>query len=96
MTLLEKIIELEKILLQPKENYADSFKEDIYIYFDEYFSIENKELSFLNMLHTKEEIENLINRLTSRFVMKFDAESESEKDFIHEFFISFIPDFSDS
>lgn len=96
MTLLEKIIELEKILLRPKENYADSFKEDIYIYFDEYFSIENKELSFLNMLHTKEEIENLINRLTSRFVMKFDAESESEKDFIYEFFISFIPDFSDS
>lgn len=94
MTLLEKIIELEKILLQPKENYADSFKEDIYIYFDECFSIENKELSFLNMLHKKEEIENLINRLTSRFVMKFDAESESEKDFIHEFFINFTNDIS--
>ncbi len=92
MTLLEKIIELEKILLQPKENYADSFKEDIYIYFDDCFSIENKELSFLNMLYTKEEIENLMNRLTSRFVMKFDVESESEKDFINEFFINFIPD----
>lgn len=88
MTLNNKIEILKRQLNQSESNYADSFKADIIMYFDEDFSEENEELSFLNKLNSKEEIENFINKLTSRFVMKFDADGESENDFIHDYLIN--------
>ena len=85
MTLSNKIEILKRQLNQTESNYADSFKADIIMYFNEDFSEDNEKLSFLNKLYSKEEIENFINKLTSRFVMKFDAEVESENDFIHDY-----------
>ena len=83
-TLIKKIAHLEKILNQPEENYADSFKADIIKYFDS-FEIENKDLSFLSSINTFEEIENWITKLTSRIVLKFDEKSESINDFIADY-----------
>lgn len=83
-TLIKKITHLEKILNQPEENYADSFKADIIEYFYS-FEIEDQELSFLNSMVTFEEIENWITKLTSRIVLKFDEESESINDFIADY-----------
>ena len=83
-TLTEKISHLEKILNQPEENYADSFKADIIEYFDS-FEIENIDLSFLSSINTFEEIENWITKLTSRIVLKFDEKSESINDFIADY-----------
>ena len=88
MTLLHKIKFLENLLNQEEQNFADSFKQDIILYFNEDFSEENEELSFLNKLNSKEEIENFINKLNSRFVMKFDANGESENDFIHDYIVN--------
>ena len=83
-TLIKKITHLEKILNQPEENYADSFKANIIEYFDS-FEIENKEFSFLSLIDTYGEIENWITKLTSRIVLKFDEESESINDFIADY-----------
>jgi len=82
MTFTEKIQYLKNLLYQPKENYADSFKQDIVMYFEDDFTIENIQMQFLNQLNTAEEIKNWIEFITSQFVLKFDAEQESEKDFI--------------
>lgn len=89
MTFFEKIQYLETFLNLPEQNYADSFKQDILIYFNEDFSEENQQLIFLNNLNTTEEIESLIDNLTSQFVLKFDENQESENDFIHDY-LSFI------
>jgi hypothetical protein len=88
MTLNNKIEILKRQLNKTESNYVDSFKADIIMYFDEDFSEENQKLSFLNKLNSKEEIENFINKLISRFVMKFDADGESENDFIHDYLIN--------
>ena len=88
MTFFEKIQHLETCLNLPKENYADSFKQDVAIYFNEDFTENNKELEFLNNLNTKEEIVYFVDKLTSRFVMKFDSEFETENDFIHDYLIN--------
>lgn len=90
MTFLQKINHLEKYLNQVEENYADSFKQDIIIYFNEDFSEENQQLIFLNNLNTTEEIESLIDNLTSQFVLKFDENQESENDFIHDYLSSIL------
>ncbi|WP_395063300.1 hypothetical protein [Flavobacterium sp.] len=82
MILLDKIQHLENYLYQEEQNYADSFKSDIAFYLDEDFSEENQKLSFLNKLSTIQEIETFIDQLTSKFIMKFDPEGESENDFI--------------
>jgi hypothetical protein len=83
MNFIRKIEILEKVLNETTINYADSFKSDIIIYFDEDFTVKNSKLFFLNNLESMEEIENFINNITSNFVMKFDIESETENDFIH-------------
>ena len=85
MSLSEKIEYLEQFLNQQEENYADTFKAYITMFFDDNFSKENSQLLFLESLNSKEEIENWINRLTSRFVMKFDSEFETESDFIYDY-----------
>ena len=85
MTLLEKIEYLEQLLHQTEENYADTFKADITMFFDDNFSEENSQLLFLDNLNSKQEIENWVEKLTSRFVMKFDSGFETENDFIYDY-----------
>lgn len=85
MIFLQKIHHLENHLNKVEENYADSFKQDIALYFDEDFSEENQELNFLHKLNTTEEIETFVDNLTSQFVLKFDENQESENDFIHDY-----------
>ncbi|MFE3847182.1 hypothetical protein ACFX5D_04265 [Flavobacterium sp. LB3P45] len=85
MTTSEKIKYLEQFLNQPEENYADSFKADIIMFFDDDFSKENSQLLFLGYLNSKRDIENWIDKLTSRFVMKFNSEFETENDFIYDY-----------
>lgn len=85
MKLSEKINFFEEILNQPKENYADTFKADILMFFDDDFSEDNAQLLFLNKLKSKEEIQYWIDKLTSLFVLKFDAEFETENDFIYDY-----------
>lgn len=85
MTLSEKIEYFDKFLNQPEENYADTFKTEITMFFDDDFSEENSQLHFLENLNSKQEIENWIDKLTSRFVIKFDSEFETETDFIYDY-----------
>lgn len=85
MTLFEKIEYLEQLLNQTEENYADTFKADITMFFDDNFSEENSQLLFLDNLNSKQEIENWVEKLTSRFVMKFDSGFETENDFIYDY-----------
>jgi hypothetical protein len=58
MTRLDKIEYLEQLLNHTEENYADTFKADITMFFDDYFSEENSQLLFLDNLNSKQEIEN--------------------------------------
>ena len=85
MTLLEKIECLEQLLNQTEENYADTFKADVTMFFDDNFSVENSQLLFLDNLNSEQEIENWVEKLTSRFVMKFDSGFETENDFIYDY-----------
>ena len=72
-----------------KTNEASSFTIIfIIIYFEDDFIEENKSLGFLKNLKTKEEIINFVNKLTSRFVMKFDSDFEKENDFIYDYIIN--------
>lgn len=82
---IQKKIDLLELILSHTENYADSFKADIIMYFEDDFKHTNEQLMFLNMLNSKEEIENWVDTLTSRFVMKFDSEFETENDFIYNY-----------
>lgn len=85
MTLSEKIEYLEQFLNQPEENYGKSFKADIIMFFDDDFSEENLQLLFLENLNSKQEIKNWVDKLTSRFAMKFDSKFETENDFIYDY-----------
>ena len=80
----EKIQHLEKHLSQPNENYADSFKEEIAMFLDS-FSNQNKLLLFLNKINSIEEIENWVENLCSRIILKFDSEGEEINDFIYDY-----------
>lgn len=84
LTLNEKIQHLENYLLQRNENYADGFKEDIVMFIDD-FTDQNKLLSFLNNINSFEEIENWVDKLCSRIVLKFDSEGEEINDFIYDY-----------
>ena len=85
MTLLKKIEYIKQLLSQTEENYADTFKADITMFFDDDFSEENSQLQFLDNLSSKQEIENWIEKLTSRFVIKFNSGFETENDFIYDY-----------
>jgi sensor domain CHASE-containing protein len=65
-------------------NYADSFKVDIVFFIDE-FDKDNALLEFLKNLLTFDEIDTCIEKLTSRIVLIFDAESEQLNDFIFDY-----------
>lgn len=84
LSLNEKIQHLENYLSQSNENYADSFKEDIFMFIDD-FTNQNKLLSFLNNINSLEEIENWVDKLCSRIVLKFDSEGEEINDFIYDY-----------
>ncbi|QOG02841.1 hypothetical protein [Flavobacterium sp. MDT1-60] len=80
----KKIQHLENYLSRPNENYADSFKEDIVMFIDD-FTNQNKLLSFLNNINSLEEIENWVDNLCSRIILKFDSEGEDINDFIFDY-----------
>jgi len=84
LTFEEKIIYLENSLNKTEGNYYDNFREDIVIYFDE-FNTENERLNFLNNFISLNEIENWVEKISSRIVLKFDEESEQINDFIYDF-----------
>jgi hypothetical protein len=84
LTLNEKIHHLENYLSQPNENYADSFKEDIVMFVDN-FADQNKLLSFLDNIDSFEEIEDWVDKLCTRIVLKFDSEGEEINDFIYDY-----------
>ena len=84
LSLKDKIQHLENYLSQPNKNYTDSFKEDIVMFIDD-FTDQNKLLSFLNNIDSFEEIENWVDKLCSRIVLKFDSEGEEINDFIYDY-----------
>lgn len=84
LSLKEKIQHLEKYLSQASANYADSFKEDIVMFIDD-FTDQNELLSFLNNLNSLEEIENWVDNLCSRIVLKFDSAGEEINDLIYDY-----------
>lgn len=84
LSLNEKIQHLENYLSQPNENYADSFKEDIVMFIDN-FTDQNKLLIFVNKFNSIEEIENWVDILCSRIILKFDSEGEEINDFIYDY-----------
>lgn len=77
----EKVTCLKEYLEMQVETFADSFKGEIAIYLGG-FDVANPNLTFLNSLSTEQEIHDLIDRLTSRIVMKYDEEVESLGDFV--------------
>jgi len=79
-----KINYLKEILEEKERNYADSFKNDLFIFIGD-FAQSNSNLLFLKRMNSKVEIDNWINRLTSRIVLKFDEESETINDFIYDY-----------
>jgi hypothetical protein len=70
----DKIKMLDKILDVNDGCYADSFKTDLLFRLGD-LEIENENLNFLNHLKTKSEIENWVNKITSRIVMREDDET---------------------
>ena len=81
LSLVDKMTILENYLSQNDDNYTDTFKTDISIFLGE-FEIQNSNLNFLKNLSSKEEIENWVNKLTSRIVLKFNEDEEQLSDFI--------------
>jgi hypothetical protein len=84
LTFEEKIIYLENSLNKTEGNHYDNFKEDIVVYFDE-FNTKNERLNFLNNFISFTEIDNWVEKISSRIVLKFDEESEQINDFIYDF-----------
>ena len=84
LTFEEKISYFENSLNKTDGNYYDNFKEDVYIFIDE-FNVKNERLQFLKSFVSVAEIDNWIEKLTSRMVLKFDEESEQVHDFIYDF-----------
>ncbi len=84
LTLNDKIQYLEKYLSMPTKNYADTFKEDIIMFLDD-FTNKNKLLLFLNKLDSFVHVENWVDNLCSRIVLKFDYEAEHINDFIYDY-----------
>ena len=83
----DKIIYFENSLNKTEGNYYDSFKEDILIYIDN-FCIKNERLKFLNNFVSFIEIDNWLEKLLSRMVLKFDQDNEQINDFIYDFIVN--------
>ena len=62
---------LKEYLSEIKDNYADSFKTDIFLYFNEFEDIKNTDFKFLGELKSTEDIQTFVDNLTSKIVMKF-------------------------
>jgi hypothetical protein len=84
LSLDEKIQYLEKYLSLPIKNYADTFKEDIVMFLDD-FTSKNNLLFFINNLNSFEEIESWADNLCSGIVLKFNYEKEHINDFIYDY-----------
>jgi len=85
MTRNEKVKILENYLTHEPENYRDSFKTDIYLFFNEDFTDENPLFGFLDSFSEQIEIEGWVDYVTSQIVMKFDEEMETIGNFIGDF-----------
>lgn len=85
MTRSQKIKILENYLIRPPENYRDSFKTDIYLFFNEDFTSDNQLLGFLDSFIEQTEIENWVDLVTSQILLKFDEDDETVGDFIGEY-----------
>jgi hypothetical protein len=81
----KKVDVLESYLKEPSQNYRDSFKTDLYLFFNEDFTEDNPLLTFLNTLESPGEIIQWVDRVTSYIVLKFDEEDEQLDDVIWEF-----------
>lgn len=77
MNKLEKIKYLNTVLETDHGSYADSFKSDISLFFDQ-FALSNPLFNFLDNLNTPQKITEWVNKLTSRIVM------HEEEDLINE------------
>lgn len=75
MILEEKISYLKKYLYQKETNFKDSYRIDVAFFFDD-FSSQNPMFSFLENLHSKREISDWVEKITSRIVMKYDDETD--------------------
>jgi len=78
----EKIEILKEYLSEIKDNYADSFKTDIMLYFNDFEDVNSEDFNFLSELKSKEEIYKWVDKLTSKIVMKFNEDEEQISDFI--------------
>lgn len=85
MTYTEKIEVLKDYLAQPSQNYRDTYKTDIYLFFNEDFTNKNSLLNFLNDLSTHSEIIDWVDLVTSQIVLKFDEDDQEMGNFIGEF-----------
>lgn len=81
----DKIEVLKAYLADIKDNYTDSFKTDIWFYFDAFENIQedNIKLNFLKSLKSKRDIQKWVDNLTSKIVMKYNEEEEQLSDFIY-------------
>lgn len=68
LTFEEKIAFLIENLNKEPENYADTFKTDIFFFIGE-FSTKNSFLKFLHPLEKQIDIQNFVNFLTGKIVM---------------------------
>lgn len=84
LSLENKIKILKEYLVKVEDNYSDSFKPDLYYYFDN-FTIQNKKLFFLNKIHSENEIIEWIDNVLSNIVLKYDEEFEQLPDFLDYF-----------
>lgn len=85
MTYEDKIRTLKSYLNHVHDNYKDSFKPDICLFFNDDFTVENPMLNFLNKFDNKSEIKKWVDQVTSQIVLKFDEEYEEIGGFIGEF-----------
>ncbi|MDR9418350.1 hypothetical protein [Gracilimonas sp.] len=85
MTHEQKIRVLESCLNEEPKNYRDSFKPDLFLFFNEDFSVDNLRMDFLHHFESTSEIEQWVNFVCSQIVLKFDEEVESLGDFVGEY-----------
>ena len=84
LSFIEKISYLESTLHVVSGNYVDSFKTEIAFYFED-FEEENVKLMFVNKFSTHQEIDNWVEKLVSRIILKFDSDNEQLNDFIFDY-----------
>jgi hypothetical protein len=77
LTFEEKISFLIENLNEKSDNYADTFKTDIFFFIGE-FSAKNPFLKFLHPLEKQRDIRNFINFLTGKIVMNEDQADISD------------------